>query len=82
MEKVETMRDYSPDFQVSIPEKKNKRPKFEFIPKNKQKTKLVEKGETLRSANIDRNIKPKRPDRSARVYKSQYNNKPLVLNEK
>lgn len=81
MDKVEAPRDYSPDFQPTITEKRSKRTKFEFLPKTKNKQNDKNK-DTIRSNIIERHIKPKRPDRSARVYKSQRNNKPLVLNEK
>lgn len=79
-------RDFSPDFQHFQQEFINKNTSSmggrNNCSQNKTKTEMKdEKSHKPRKLKIDKESKKKRLDRSARVYKSQYN-KPLILNEK
>jgi hypothetical protein len=88
-------RDFSPDFQNFKQEIKNKnstkvaKRNNLFInainsntsPKNAHSGWQGDRPKKERKIKLEKDYKAKRPDRSARVYKSQYN-KPLILNEK
>lgn len=92
---ADTNRDFSPDFQNFKQEIKNKnsskisKRNNLFInainsnasPKNAHSGWQGDRPKKERKVKLDKDYKAKRPDRSARVYKSQYN-KPLILNEK